>query len=239
MKCNNCGTDTEAGDYLPDYLSKKTERIFKCHTCLAFAIFIPCIIEGILMWVFGALIAGGGVVLLLYAIGSVKAGDAIFYGTAGAGGCLVSAYFLLGSWRAFQGGLAYVRAIKKDDQNQLRQKFTKGGKFSDIEFVKYIVKKSMNAFKEPGFAKYLPGFLSSGTSAPTPTTEGFDMESILDQTVATGIKCPRCGKNFSFEEGVHCALDNGKRGKVVTCPKCRSVYEADVTSRGITLRKAA
>lgn len=64
---------------------------------------------------------------------------------------------------------------------------------------------------------------------------GDDIEKMLEGTMRTKSACRTCGTGFSFQEGVGYANKNGITDKVVMCPKCNSVYEVNVTPRGVTL----
>lgn len=64
---------------------------------------------------------------------------------------------------------------------------------------------------------------------------GGNLERMLENTMQTPVSCRKCGTKFTFQAGLHCALDNGIEDKVLMCKKCGSVYEADVTPYGVTL----
>ena len=58
----------------------------------------------------------------------------------------------------------------------------------------------------------------------------------LERISHTKDSCRKCGTSFSFTEGVSCAKDLlGITGSVVCCPKCHSVYEAQIVSGGMSL----
>ena len=64
---------------------------------------------------------------------------------------------------------------------------------------------------------------------------GDDIDKMMKRTFETKLTCRKCGKAFTFEEGASLGKKSGIMDKVVMCPKCHSVYDVDVTFRGITL----
>jgi NAD-dependent SIR2 family protein deacetylase len=64
---------------------------------------------------------------------------------------------------------------------------------------------------------------------------GDELQKMLEGTMKVQVACRKCGHRFTFEEGGGAAIDQGIRAKVVMCPKCRSIYETNVTPRGVTL----
>jgi hypothetical protein len=47
--------------------------------------------------------------------------------------------------------------------------------------------------------------------------------------------CRKCGTSIEFQEGASLAMDAGIHAKVVMCKKCRSIYEVQISPRGMQL----
>jgi hypothetical protein len=65
---------------------------------------------------------------------------------------------------------------------------------------------------------------------------GLSFEDLFAQIDRVPIRCRKCKAFFSMEEGHRKNRELGLPSGLLTCPKCETVYECDVTTQGVILR---
>lgn len=74
-----------------------------------------------------------------------------------------------------------------------------------------------------------------------PKSGGFAIQhntmDFLGAVSQNSVRCPKCKKSFTFDEGAKCAMSHGIEDHVIQCPKCSSVYTFNLTPRQLDIKE--